>query len=124
MSVESISSIEVISDGFGEDGASKVDDIGSPVADHTDVNFFENQLMAKPDPLSQDIVQGANSLTNNLAEKKQAFEDALAKASHSADPSDVLAAARSLSEYSIQTSIVAKAAGKSSQAVDKMTNLN
>ena len=93
------------------------------VADSADVAFFESQLAAKPDPLGKDIISSADSLSNSLNDKKMEFESALKRASATADPNDVLAAARSLSEYSIQTSIVAKAAGKSSQAVDKVTNL-
>lgn len=122
MAVEMITNIEITSDLDSDNSLVSTDKAYS--ANQDDVNFFESQLQAKPDPLSQDIIQGANSLSSNLAEKKHAFESALAKASNSADPTDLLAAARSLSEYSIQTSIVAKAAGKSSQAIDKMTNLN
>jgi len=122
MAVEIITNIEITSDLDSDNSLVSTDKAYS--ANQDDVNFFESQLQAKPDPLSQDIIQGANSLSSNLAEKKHAFESALAKASNSADPTDLLAAARSLSEYSIQTSIVAKAAGKSSQAIDKMTNLN
>ena len=122
MAVEMITNIEITSDLDSDNSLVSTDKAYS--ASQDDVNFFESQLHAKPDPLSQDIIQGANSLSSNLAEKKHAFESALAKASNSADPTDLLAAARSLSEYSIQTSIVAKAAGKSSQAIDKMTNLN
>jgi len=92
-------------------------------ADVADVSFFESQLNTKPDAMSADIVQGANLVSDSLEQKKHEFESALAKASNTANPADVLAAARSLSEYSIQTSIVAKAAGKSSQAIDKITNL-
>ncbi|KZM39127.1 hypothetical protein OA92_21270 [Marinomonas sp. SBI22] len=122
MAVEMITDIEITSDLDSDNSLVSTDKAYS--ANQDDVNFFESQLQTKPDPLSQDIIQGANSLSSNLAEKKHAFESALAKASNSADPTDLLAAARSLSEYSIQTSIVAKAAGKSSQAIDKMTNLN
>lgn len=122
MGADFIGNIEITTEAIDEE--SFLDSNKIQIANQSDVNFFESQLQAKPDPLSQDIIQGANSLSNSLAEKKHAFESALAKASGSADPADVLAAARSLSEYSIQTSIVAKAAGKSSQAIDKMTNLN
>lgn len=91
--------------------------------DQSDVAFFESQMNPKLDSMSKDIVNGAESLSHSLAQKKHDFEEALKIASESSKASDVLAAARSLSEYSIQTSIVSKAAGKSSQAVDKVTNL-
>lgn len=92
--------------------------------DRSDVHFFESQLNTKPDVMAENITSGADMLSNSLKQKKASFETALKKASESADSADILAAARSLSEYSIQTSIVAKAAGKSSQAVDKVTSLN
>lgn len=93
------------------------------LVNQADVNFFESQMNPKLDSMSQSLISGGESLSHSLAQKKHDFEQALKVASESAKASDVLAAARSLSEYSIQTSIVAKAAGKSSQAVDKITNL-
>lgn len=122
MSDLGISSVSLVVGQPGEVGYTEATEVGA--ADRGDVNFFEQQMAAPPtDPLRDDLVSGASGLSNTLKESKAAFESALKKASETGESNDVLAAARSLSEYSIQTSLVAKAAGKSSQAINKLTSL-
>lgn len=87
-----------------------------------DVEAFEKALFH--DPLSDQIISQVDSISSSLSDKKLEFEKLLKTAADTTKPEDILAATRSLSEYSLHTSMVAKAAGKSSQAIEKLTNLH
>jgi type III secretion system YscI/HrpB-like protein len=87
-----------------------------------DVMEFEKALFE--DPFADGIISHVDSISSSLADKKLAFEQDLAKASKTAEAKDILEATRSLSEYSLQTSLVAKIASKTSSAIDKLTNLH
>jgi len=89
-------------------------------ANSDDVHAFEAAL--HHDPLANTILGSVNHVSNSIAEKKIEFEKALLKATESKDPADVVNTARALSEYSLHTSIVTKAASKSSQAIQKVTS--
>ena len=85
-----------------------------------DVHAFESAL--HHDPLANTILGGVDHVSNSIAEKKIEFEKALLKATESKDPADVINTARALSEYSLHTAIVTKAASKTSQAIQKVTS--
>ena len=95
-----------------------------PSVDHQlssdDVHAFEAGL--HHDPLANTILGGVDHVSNSIAEKKIDFEKALLKATESKDPADMINTARALSEYSLHTSIVTKAASKTSQAIQKVTS--
>lgn len=85
-----------------------------------DVHAFEKAL--HHDPLANSIIGKVDSVSNVIAEKKLDFERALLKATKTNDPADMVNTARALSEYSLQTAIVTKAASKASQAIQKITS--
>ena len=90
--------------------------------DLNDVHAFEKALFH--DPFAENVFSKIESVSGSLSEMKVDFEKSLKKAADSAQPSDILDSMRKLSEYTLQTSMIAKAAGKTSQAVEKLTNLS
>jgi type III secretion system YscI/HrpB-like protein len=89
-------------------------------ANSGDVHTFESAL--HHDPLANTILGGVDHVSNSIAEKKIAFEKSLLKATESKDPADMVNTARALSEYSLHTAIITKAASKTSQAIQKVTS--
>ena len=83
-----------------------------------DVHTFQSALY--DDPVANKIIGQVDHISNSIAEKKLMFEKSLKKATETHDPADMINTARALSEYSLHTSIVTKAAQKSSQAIQKL----
>ncbi len=86
----------------------------------SDIHAFENALHY--DPQANQIMGQVDHISNALAEKKVAYEKALKKATETQNPADMIDTARAISEYSLHTAIVTKAASKSSQAIQKLTS--
>ena len=86
-----------------------------------DINEFEKYLYF--DPIGDQIFGQVDQISNNLAEKKIEFEKSLKKAAETAKSSDIIEATRNLAEYSLHTTMVSKVASKTSQAIEKLTNL-
>ncbi len=90
--------------------------------DNGDVHAFENALHS--DPLAESVFGKVDHVSNSLAGKKVEFEHALKKAADTSNPADITNSMRIMSEYALQTAMVAKIAGKTSQSIDKLTNLH
>lgn len=90
--------------------------------DPNDVHAFENALFQ--DPFADSVFAKIETFSGSLSDMKVDFEKSLKKAADSAEPADILDSMRKLSDYTLQTTMVAKAAGKTSQAIDKLTNLH
>lgn len=114
--------IALISSTSGSGSEEAVDMGAAGNADPNDVRAFENAL--HDDPFADGIMAKVDSVSGSLAETKVEFEKSLKLAAETSDPTHILESMRMLSEYTLQTSMVAKAAGKTSQAVDKLTNLS
>jgi type III secretion system YscI/HrpB-like protein len=95
---------------------------GDQISLPKDVTEFEKSLFE--DPFADGIISHVDTISSSLADKKLTFEQDLAKAAKTADSNDILAATRSLSEYSLQTALLTKIASKASSAIDKLTNLH
>lgn len=86
-----------------------------------DVAYFESELYS--DTFADSIFSKLGSYSDSLSESKKDFEMSLEKAVRTSESSDVIDSMRKLSDYTLQVTMMSKTAGKLSQAVDKLTNL-
>lgn len=98
--------------------------VGSHVDAELKSDMEQFDAFLHSDPQSQSVFKSVDFISNQLSEKKIDFEIQLNKAVKTAEAKDILAATRSLSDYSLHTAMIAKVAGKTSQAIDKLTNLH
>lgn len=107
--------------------------------DQQDVNSFENALNSaqqanSPDKITDahnggnsmadDVLSKMQSLSTHAAEKGQALEQLINKASHSLNPMDIVKANRMMSEYYLENMMTAKLVGNASKAIERLTSLN
>ena len=99
----------------------QVQKLESEFSRRDDISEFEKALFN--DPIGDQIIGQVDNLSNSLAEKKLEFEKSLKKAAETAESSDIIEATRNLAEYSLHTTMISKIASKTSQAIEKLTNL-
>ena len=95
-----------------------------------DINWFNASLLPtaaiKPDTVKSDHLI-ANPLSQRsvlLQELSKTAARALQKVSTSTDPVDMLTSTRAMSAFHLETVLSAKMISKTSQAIEKLTNLS
>lgn len=115
-------STSTVSSGISKDFSEEFELPTAGAADTNDVHAFDNALFS--DPFAESIMSKIGNVSGELSGLKVDFEVSLKKAAETSSSTDILNSMRLLSEYTLQTSMIAKTAGKTSQAVEKLTSLS
>ena len=74
--------------------------------------------------LADDVLQKMQSLSTNAAEKGEALERLIVKATQTLNPLDIVQANRMMSEYYLENLMTAKLVGNATKAIERLTSLN
>lgn len=89
-----------------------------------EASAFKNDVFGGVDSsFASQIVNNFSNYSEGMAAKKVEFESALTKASETGSPDDVYAATKAMGDYQLQVLLATKVASKSSNAIEKLTNL-
>lgn len=74
--------------------------------------------------IADDVLNKMQSLSSSAAEKGEALERLIVKATDSLNPMDIVQANRMMSEYYLENLMTAKLVGNATKAVERLTSLN
>jgi len=108
--------------------------ITSEIPSHTpamvDINWFNASILPTA-AINPDTVKSDHLIANPLSQRSVLLQElsktaarALQKVSTSTDPVDMLTSTRAMSAFHLETVLSAKMISKTSQAIEKLTNLS
>lgn len=100
------------------------------VIETSDINWF-NTLLTPPAPGAVNNTTSDNHFAPSLSQRSELLQGLsnqaarrLQKVSNSTDPVDMIKSTRAMSAFHLETVLTAKMISKTSQAIEKLTNLS